>query len=228
MLFWMVQPMACSSSSNDSLQLVCLDPYNLLYSPITLVSLHYPHRFRHSLPSSIALPVTHRNINPSFWRRSTLNPFISLSLRVPYGSWFSLNYVHVDVPWRVQHDYFAFSKSGELKFSKVTIDPLLWPLLHIFPQLFFYRFVDLFILFVDLVVNILAILHVSAGIQIRAIPETLVCVGIDDLLEVNILAKRQVLFSSFNMANFSWSILAKFSFLVVLQFELSKSLVPHQ
>jgi hypothetical protein len=51
--------------------------------------------------------------------------FISLSLRVPYGSCVRRAYAHVDVPGRVEHDDVALAEHGEVEVAQVAVDPLL-------------------------------------------------------------------------------------------------------
>ena len=55
------------------------------YTPISSTR-SYPHNVKHSRPSSMARPVTHRKITPSSCIMGTLRHLISSSDMVPYGS----------------------------------------------------------------------------------------------------------------------------------------------
>lgn len=94
----------------------------------------------------------------------------------------------MDVPRRVEHDHVALAEYCEVEVAQVAVDPLLGldllllQVQSVRAELFF------FVLFVDLVVDVLAVVHVSAGVQVRAVAQRVVCVRHDDLLEVDVFA----------------------------------------
>lgn len=57
-----------------------------VFTQITSSTRVYPHTRRHSLPTSIARPVTQRKSRPSSWRAGMGMARISSSVIVPYGS----------------------------------------------------------------------------------------------------------------------------------------------
>jgi hypothetical protein len=144
--------------------------------------------------------------------------FISLSLSVPYGSCVSAGYAHVDVPRRVEHDDAALAEHREVEVAQVAVDPLLGLDLLLLQVQPVGAELLLLVLLVDLVVDVLAVVHVPAGVQVRAVAERVVGVRHDDLLEVDVfahLAQRPV-----HLALVFRAVLAEVDVLVVLLLEL--------
>ena len=130
----------------------------------------------------------------------------------------------MDVPRRVQHDHVALAEHREVEVAQVAVDPLLGLdrlVLEVQPvcaELFF------LVLLVDLVVDVLAVVHVSAGVQVRAVAQRVVGVRHDDLLEVDVsadLAQRPV-----HLALVFRPVLAEVDVFVVFLFELRHGRVP--
>lgn len=101
-------------------------------------TLTHPHAFKHSRPSSIARPVTHRKSKPP---SSCIAPtgirIISSSVSVPYGSCDArgsqsrnLNeqsehpYLLVDGPWRICDDDVVLAQDRNVELAQVDVDPL--------------------------------------------------------------------------------------------------------
>lgn len=130
----------------------------------------------------------------------------------------------MDVPGGVQHDHAALAENREVEVAQVAVDPLLrldLLVLQVQPvraELFF------LVLLVDLVVDVLAVVHVSAGVQVRAVAERVVGVRHDDLLEVDVfadLAQRPV-----HLALVLRAVLAEVDVLVVFLLELRQAGLP--
>lgn len=108
----------------------------------------HPHAFRHSRPSSIARPVTHKKSRPpSSCIAPTGMRIISSSVRVPYGSCagqctrsVSVRqpddgtglavgkklYLLMDCPWRICDQHVILAKDRYIKVPQVDVDPLRW------------------------------------------------------------------------------------------------------
>ena len=100
-------------------------------------------------------------------------------------------YVHVDVPWRIEHDGVALADDCEVELAQVAVDPLFRSVLDLVDKDIAHPGVFLFVV-IDLVVDVLAVLHVATSVQVRAVAQRLVRVRIDDLLEVHVLALRSI------------------------------------
>ena len=126
----------------------------------------------------------------------------------------------MDVPWRIEHDYIAFVQDGEIELTKVAVDPLFRSVLDFIDQDFAHSGVLLLVV-IDLVVDVLAVLHVTTRVQIRTVAQRFVRMRIDDLLEVHILARWGIWpHSQVRLAGFLRATLAKLAVKVVVLLEL--------
>ena len=114
----------------------------------------------------------------------------------------------------------AFTQNAEIELSQITVDPLLRPLLDFISKSVLMARLSLVVV-VDAVVDVLAVVHVATRVQVRAVAEALVRVGIHDLLEVHIRALQgKVPFFLPAHTVFFGPVFAEFPVLVVFLLEL--------
>lgn len=180
----MIEPMSSSAGSDDSLELVGLDPDDFFDSAVS------PEL--EALSAELHRSAGDPEVDESFFLQQvdaeTLHFFV-LERAVGQLRLITI-YVHVDVPRGVEHDGRAVAEHGEIEFSEVAVDPLFRSVLHLVgepleqPRSFFF-FV------VDLVVDVLAVLHVPARVQVRAVAQVLVRVRVYQPLEVHVCARAE-------------------------------------